>query len=91
MEDEGYLQPGFDVESLTVALLRNVLVKHDIRYSSSAKKTDLIKLFNDEIASRAAVILATHTHVQRSSQGITDAKPSAQPTTNALKQQSKTV
>lgn len=85
MEDDVYLQPGFDAKSLTVPLLRNVLVKHDIRYSSSAKKIDLVRLFNNEIASRAADILASHTQVQRSCKGITDAQPRAQPFTKALK------
>lgn len=44
----------FDPKSLKVAQLRGILSEYDISYPSNAKKTDLIKLFNDEIKPNAS-------------------------------------
>ena len=47
-DDElSYLQPGFDLSTLTVPRLRAILVSHDIPYPSSAKKPQLIQLLTD--------------------------------------------
>lgn len=47
----------FDPKSLKVAQLRGILSEYDISYPSNAKKTDLIKLFNDEIKPNASELL----------------------------------
>jgi Man1-Src1p-C-terminal domain/HeH/LEM domain len=75
-EDLAYLQKGFDPASLTVPRLRNVLLTHGISFPSSAKKADLVQLFNDELKPRAAKILSARRRTQRSSKGIEDAPSS---------------
>ncbi|CUM46071.1 unnamed protein product [Debaryomyces fabryi] len=47
----------FDPKSLKVAQLRGILNEYDISFPSNAKKTDLIKLFNDEIKPNASKYL----------------------------------
>ncbi|ODQ77059.1 hypothetical protein BABINDRAFT_163792 [Babjeviella inositovora NRRL Y-12698] len=70
MENEAYLEPGFDPTSLKVAQLRGVLLAHDIDYPSSAKKADLVGLFKKEVLPKAAALLAKHKSVNASDQGI---------------------
>jgi Man1-Src1p-C-terminal domain/HeH/LEM domain len=77
-EDElAYLQPGFDPASLTVPKLRNLLLEHNVNYPSSAKKTQLIELFNQSIAPKAKRILAQRARTKPSAKGIVDV-PSSQ-------------
>ena len=72
MSDElEYLQPSFDPSSVTVPKLRNILMTHDIRYPASAKKPELIDVFNMELRPRARKLLAARDRVRRTSQGIT--------------------
>nr|POE51160.1 inner nuclear membrane protein src1 [Quercus suber] len=72
MDEQEYLEPGFDPASLTVPRLRSVLVAHSVNYPSSAKKPQLIELFNQHVLSQATKIRAANARVKRSSMGIVD-------------------
>lgn len=77
-EDElEYLAPDFDPSTLTVPRLRSILVEHDIQYPSSAKKTQLIEIFNEQLKPKARRLLAARVRTIRTSKGITD-MPSSQ-------------
>ncbi|QDS78184.1 hypothetical protein FKW77_005475 [Venturia effusa] len=76
MDDLGYLEPGFDPNSLTVPKLRNVLVTHDVTYPSNAKKPQLVQLFNDELLPQAKKLLSTRKRMKPSSRGIVDVSSS---------------
>ncbi|KAF4782396.1 hypothetical protein HER10_EVM0011759 [Colletotrichum scovillei] len=73
MDDYEYLQPGFDPKSLTVPRLRSILVAHDIQYPATAKKPQLIQLFEEQVVPQAKKILAKQAKAKRSSYGIVDA------------------
>ncbi|KAI1083343.1 Man1-Src1p-C-terminal domain-containing protein [Whalleya microplaca] len=68
-----YLEPGFDPKSLTIPRLRSILVGHNIPYSSSAKKAQLVDLFNQQVVPQSKKILAARARAKRSSKGIVDA------------------
>lgn len=73
MDDSpAYLQPGFDPNNLRVAELRGILVEHDIDYPSSAKKSELVDLFNDHIAPKSKRLLSAKNRVKPSARGIVD-------------------
>lgn len=73
MADElEYLQPDFDLNSLTVPRLRSILVNHDISYPASAKKAQLIRILEDEVLPQARKLLRDRERVRRTSAGITD-------------------
>ena len=77
-EDElFYLQPGFDLNSLTVPRLRSILVSQNILYPSSAKKTQLLEIIDNELLPQRAKLLRAQARVRRTSKGITDV-PSSQ-------------
>ncbi|KAI1157192.1 Man1-Src1p-C-terminal domain-containing protein [Nemania diffusa] len=67
-----YLQPGFDPKSLTIPRLRSILVAHNVQYSSSAKKGQLIDIFNAQIVPQAKKILNERSRAKRTSRGIFD-------------------
>lgn len=69
-EDPLYLQPGFDASTLKVAELRGILFEHGVDYPSTAKKAQLVDLFNKNIAPRAQTILVQRNQVRASSRGI---------------------
>ncbi|KAI9823567.1 MAG: inner nuclear membrane protein enriched at telomere/subtelomere region [Thelocarpon impressellum] len=71
-----YLTPGFDPTTLTVAKLRNILVSHDVTYPSSAKKPQLIELFQANVVPLSRRILGSRSRTKRTSRGITDAESS---------------
>ncbi|KAI1106706.1 Man1-Src1p-C-terminal domain-containing protein [Jackrogersella minutella] len=73
-ESLDYLQPGFDAKTLTVPRLRSILVAYNVPYSSSAKKSQLIEIFNDQIVPQSKKILAARARAKRSSKGIVDAE-----------------
>lgn len=73
MESEAYLEPGFDPNTLKVAELRGILLKHDVDYPSSAKKAVLLDLFNTHVAPKASSIRSNIRGVQASSRGMIDA------------------
>ena len=77
-----YLTPGFDPFTLTVPRLRSILVAHDIQYPSSAKKSQLIDIFIDQLIPRSPKILAARLRTKRTSKGITDMPSSQEGTVN---------
>ena len=72
-----YLQPGFDMSSLTVPRLRSIMVAHNIGYPSDAKKRDLVEILQTQLAPKARKLLRDRDRVRRTSRGITDV-PSSQ-------------
>ncbi|KAF2722367.1 sister chromatid separation protein-like protein [Polychaeton citri CBS 116435] len=70
MEDQAYLEPGFDPSTLTVPRLRSILVAHGVNYPASAKKPQLIEIFNKNIAPQAKKIRDASLRVKRTSRGI---------------------
>ncbi|EGZ77615.1 hypothetical protein NEUTE2DRAFT_100723 [Neurospora tetrasperma FGSC 2509] len=72
VENVDYLQPGFDPRSLTVPRLRSILVTHQVPYPSTAKKGQLVDLFNEHVVPLSKKYLASRT-AKRSSKGIVDA------------------
>ncbi|EMC95969.1 hypothetical protein BAUCODRAFT_71355 [Baudoinia panamericana UAMH 10762] len=81
MEDQAYLEPDFDPNSLTVPRLRSILVAHNINYPSSAKKGQLIEIFNEQVVSQARKLRTANSRVKRTSKGIEDV-PSSHATAN---------
>ncbi|KAI0432152.1 Man1-Src1p-C-terminal domain-containing protein [Xylaria sp. FL1042] len=73
-ESADYLQPGFDPKSLTIPRLRSILVAHNVPYSSSAKKGQLVEIFNEQIVPQSKKILDARARAKRSSKGIFDAE-----------------
>ncbi|KAK0656385.1 Man1-Src1p-C-terminal domain-containing protein [Cercophora newfieldiana] len=72
-ESADYLLDGFDPKSLTVPRLRSILVTHNIQYTATAKKPQLIELFNNHVVPQSKKILAARARAKRSSMGITNA------------------
>ncbi|KAF2154946.1 hypothetical protein K461DRAFT_311302 [Myriangium duriaei CBS 260.36] len=70
-----YLQPDFDPASLTVPRLRSILVAHNVSYPSSAKKSDLIELFNNNVAANAKKIRTAQARTKRTTKGIVNVSP----------------
>ncbi|KAL9005912.1 MAG: hypothetical protein Q9188_001326 [Gyalolechia gomerana] len=77
-----YLSPSFDPATLSVARLRSLLLEHHIKYNPSAKKPQLIELFNQELKPRSRKILAARSRIRRTSKGITDMPSSREGTVN---------
>lgn len=75
-----YLSPSFNPSTLTVPRLRSILVFHDIAYPASAKKSQLIEIFNEQLLPRSRKIFAARARTKRTSKGITD-MPSSQEST----------
>ena len=75
-----YLSPSFDPSTLVVPRLRAILVSRDIPYPASAKKAQLIEIFNQQLVPKSREILAARTRMRRTSKGITDV-PSSQEST----------
>ncbi|KAF4551443.1 Man1-Src1p-C-terminal domain-containing protein [Elsinoe fawcettii] len=76
MDDEyEYLEPGFDPATFTVPKLRSILVTHNVAYPSSAKKPDLIALFNSNVASQAKKLREQRDRIRRTSKGIVSVSP----------------
>ncbi|KAI1760340.1 Man1-Src1p-C-terminal domain-containing protein [Hypoxylon sp. FL1150] len=69
-----YLQPGFDPKTLTIPRLRSILVAHNVPYASSAKKGQLVEIFNEQVVPQSKKILAARARAKRSSKGIFDAE-----------------
>ncbi len=68
-----YLKPDFDLNKLTCALLRNILLRHDVQIKGSEKKADLLSKFDLEIKPYAKSYLGAMNNPTRSSEGIEDA------------------
>ncbi|KAI0863055.1 Man1-Src1p-C-terminal domain-containing protein [Xylaria cubensis] len=71
-ESLDYLQPGFDPKSLTIPRLRSILVAHNVTYPSSAKKAQLIDIFNEQVVPQSKKILDARSRAKRTSKGIFD-------------------
>lgn len=72
-EDELYfLQPGFDLNSLTVPRIRSILVAQNVHYPSSAKKGQLLEILQNEVLPQREKLLRAQARVRRTSKGITD-------------------
>ncbi|KAK1757497.1 Man1-Src1p-C-terminal domain-containing protein [Echria macrotheca] len=72
-ESVDYLQDGFDPWSLTVPRLRSILVTHNVQYSATAKKPQLVELFVDHVVPNSKKYLSVRARAKRSSRGIVDA------------------
>ncbi|KAK0922311.1 inner nuclear membrane protein enriched at telomere/subtelomere region [Friedmanniomyces endolithicus] len=82
MDEQAYLEPGFDPGSLTMPRLRSVLVAHNVNYPSSAKKSRLVDIFNESVLPQARSIRTANARVKRTSRGIEDV-PKSQATTES--------
>lgn len=80
-DEYGYLQADFDPNTLTVPRLRSILVAHSVPYPSSAKKSDLVNLFNDQVAPQGRKLLKAQATTKRSTRGIVDMPSSQESTT----------
>lgn len=76
-DDFDYLQPSFEPSSVTMPVLRNILMSNSIYYPASAKKADLVDIFNQRLKPKTRKLLAAREHVRRTSAGITN-MPSSQ-------------
>ena len=65
-----YLRAGFDPNTLTMPRLRQALMMHDISYNSSAKKGELVDVFNARLRPKAKRILSARAKIRRTSAGI---------------------
>ncbi|KAK6345323.1 inner nuclear membrane protein enriched at telomere/subtelomere region [Orbilia javanica] len=75
MDDETYyLQPGFDASTLTMPIIRNLLVKHEIDFPSNVKKAKLVEIFETELAPQGPKLLAEASRVRASARGIVNAE-----------------
>ena len=79
MDEQAYLEPDFDPSSLTMPRLRSILVAHNVNYPSSAKKGQLVELFNENVRPQARQIRSANARVKRTSRGIENV-PSSQST-----------
>ena len=77
-----YLSPSFNPSTLTIPRLRSILVSHDIAYPASAKKSQLIEIFTNQLLPRSRKILAARARTRRTSKGITDMPSSQESTVN---------
>jgi hypothetical protein len=73
MDSDDYLQSDFDPATITVPRLRSILVTHNVPYQATAKKPQLVTLFNEHVAPRAQRILSDRARLRRTSKGIIDA------------------
>ncbi|OMP81538.1 Inner nuclear membrane protein SRC1 [Diplodia seriata] len=82
MDEYEYFSPDFDPSTITVPRLRSILVAHNVKYPSSAKKPELIALFNQYVAPQAQRHLTAQSRTKRSARGIVDV-PSSRETSIA--------
>lgn len=60
----------FDANHLRVAELRGILLKHDVPYSPSAKKPELLQSFQSKVAGKSKEILKLHRQLKPNGKGI---------------------
>ncbi|KAI8577164.1 hypothetical protein K450DRAFT_253158 [Umbelopsis ramanniana AG] len=65
-----YLNEGFDPSHLKIAELRGILLKHDVPYTPTAKKPELVQSFKKNVASKADEILSLHRQLKPNGKGI---------------------
>ncbi|KAI9653818.1 MAG: inner nuclear membrane protein enriched at telomere/subtelomere region [Alyxoria varia] len=73
MEDVDYLTSDFDPSSVTVPRLRSILVEHNVNYPASAKKGQLVEIFNQQVAPKIAKLRKSRARTEPSTQGISNA------------------
>jgi Man1-Src1p-C-terminal domain/HeH/LEM domain len=78
-DDLFYLQPGFDLNSLTMPRLRSILVAHNVAYPASSKKPQLVQIVTDEVLPKARTLLNANAsaRTKRTSNSITDMRDGA--------------
>ncbi|KAK4048744.1 inner nuclear membrane protein enriched at telomere/subtelomere region [Microbotryomycetes sp. JL221] len=67
-----HLLASFDPSKALVSQLRNILLSHDVPYTATAKKSELVALYEKHIRPRAPRLLAELAQVRASTQGILD-------------------
>lgn len=67
------MDSSFDPSKATMPRLRSILVTHEIKYPSNAKKPQLVELFAKHIQPQIPKLRAEAKSVRRSSAGIVDA------------------
>lgn len=77
-----YLQPNFDPNTLTMPKLRGILVAHNVNYPSTAKKGQLVDIFDEHVRPQARKLLSAKNKTKRSTRGIVDMPSSAEPSVN---------
>ncbi|KAH6643634.1 sister chromatid separation protein-like protein [Boeremia exigua] len=75
-----YFEPGVDANKITVPELRSILLKHGVGYPSSAKKPQLVALFNESVAPQAAQVQRSYARTKRTTRGIVDMPSSSNST-----------
>jgi hypothetical protein len=60
----------FDPGHLKIAELRGILLKHDVPYTPTAKKAELVQLFQKNVYSKAEEILELHRQLKPNAKGI---------------------
>ncbi|KAJ8603447.1 hypothetical protein MRB53_042144 [Persea americana] len=84
IESNEYLDPAFDSQSLKVVELRRIFFEHDVDFKTTAKKAELVQIFNEEIRPRAKDLLRSKTSPAKSSnkvETVGGASPVVLPTT----------
>ncbi|KAG7801238.1 hypothetical protein KL944_003645 [Ogataea haglerorum] len=77
MDNVEYLDPDFDPHKVTVPRLRSILVDRQIEYPSSAKKSELIQLYEEYIRPNAAKWLEDYKRSIENSVEIDEANTSS--------------
>lgn len=67
-----YLQPDFDPNTLTMPKLRGIFVAHSVTYPSTAKKGELVDIFEEQVRPQARKLLSARSRTKRSARGIED-------------------
>ena len=65
-----FVAEGFDPGHLKIAELRGILLKHDVPYTPTAKKPELVQLFKKNVASKADELLSLHRQLKPNGKGI---------------------
>jgi HeH/LEM domain len=60
----------FDPAHLKIAELRGILLKHDVPYTPTAKKNELVQSFKKNVASKADELLSLHRQLKPNGKGI---------------------
>lgn len=74
-EEFNYLQDGFNPKTLKKDKLRDILLTHDVEYSNSMLKPQLLDLFSEHIVPRRAELRAKFVNVVASESNIEIATP----------------
>lgn len=72
VDRDDYIREGFDPNSLTMPKLRNILVEHQVPFSSAAKKAELVDTFNKYVLPKTASLRKKSATIVASSSGIID-------------------